>query len=945
MSFNSQEIESKWKKFWADQEVYKVDNNTSRPKYYVLDMFPYPSGSGLHVGHPLGYIASDIYARWKRQNGFNVLHPMGFDAFGLPAEQYAIQRGVHPAVSTAENTAKYRAQLDNIGLNYDWSRSVNTSDPNYYKWTQWIFLELYGHYYDYKAKKSLPIAQLVSQFEQMGNSEATAATSYEDSFSAEEWKAYSAKEQDDILMNYRLAYRKTGYVNWCEALGTVLANDEIKDGVSERGGHPVERRAMMQWALRTTAFADRLLKDLEEVDWSDALKTMQRNWIGKSQGAQVFFQLADHDAQIEVFTTRPDTIYGATFMVLAPEHDLVQQITTDAQKEVIADYLEYAGSRSERERMAEVKEVTGAFTGAYAVHPFTGKNIPIWIADYVLKDYGTGAVMAVPSDDKRDNNFAKHFDLEIIPVVDQSDYPNANLGDKVGKMINSDFLNGLKVKDAIKAAIDAIAEKGIGARKVNFKLRDANYSRQRYWGEPFPIKYDKDGVSHPFSADELPLTLPELDDFKPTADGKSPIAKASDWVQRDGFELETDTMPGYAGSSWYFLRYMDPNNAETFAGKEALDYWQDVDLYIGGTEHAVGHLLYSRFVHKFLFDKGLVPTKEPFKKLINQGMIQGVIEFACYDKVADQFVSAETIEDESNIARIPVHIDYVSEYGNADSYLSAEGIRQFIEFRPDYAEKQFSGNGVTMTGGNVTAGEEANFKMQTISEVGKMSKRYHNVVNPDDVVAQYGADCFRMYEMFLGPIEQSKPWDTKGIDGVSKFLRKFWALFVDENGNWIPTSEDASPEQMKVLHTCLKKVGEDIEKFSFNTCVSAMMICVNDLRKLNTTAGQALEPLIRLIAPFAPFLAEDLWHRAGNESSVHHSDYPTFEEKYLVEAAKEYPICINGKKKMILSIATDLSKDEVGDFVLAQDSVQQILDGATPKKVIVVPGRMVNLVV
>lgn len=945
MSYNSADIEKKWKAFWAEQKVYEVNNDSSRPKYYVLDMFPYPSGSGLHVGHPLGYIASDIYARWKRQNGFNVLHPMGFDAFGLPAEQYAIQRGVHPAVSTAENTAKYRAQLDNIGLNYDWARSVNTSDPNYYKWTQWIFLQLYSHYYDYKAKQSLAIDQLIAQFEQSGNTEATAATSYEETFTAEDWSGYTEKQKDDIIMNYRLAYRKTGYVNWCEALGTVLANDEVKDGVSERGGHPVERRAMMQWALRTTAFAERLLQDLNDLDWSDSLKTMQKNWIGKSQGAQVFFQLKDHEAAVEVFTTRPDTIFGATFMVLAPEHDLVKEITTADQKAQVEEYLEYAGSRSERERMAEVKEVTGAFTGAYAVHPFTGKDIPIWIADYVLKDYGTGAVMAVPSDDKRDNNFAKHFDLEIIPVVDQSGHPNANFGDKVGVMTNSDFLDGMKVKDAIKAAINAIAEKGIGARKVNYKLRDANFSRQRYWGEPFPVKYDSNGVSHALTADELPLTLPELDDFKPTADGKSPIAKATDWVNRDGFELETDTMPGYAGSSWYFLRYMDPNNPDAFASKSALDYWQDVDLYIGGTEHAVGHLLYSRFVHKFLFDKALVPTKEPFKKLINQGMIQGVIEYACYDKTNDVFVSADQISDEADIARIPVHIDYITDYGTPESYLSAEGIRQFIDFRPDYAEKQFSGNGVTMTGKTVTAGNEDDFKLQTISEVGKMSKRYYNVVNPDDVVAQYGADCFRMYEMFLGPIEQSKPWDTKGIDGVSKFLRKFWALYVDDNGNWLATAEDATPEQMKAVHTCLKKVGEDIEKFSFNTCVSAMMICVNDLRKLKTNSMHALEPLIRLIAPFAPFMSEDLWHRAGNESSVHHSDYPTFEAQYLVEAAKEYPICINGKKKTMLSISTDLSRDEVGEFVLAQESVQNILDGATPKKVIVVPGRMVNLVV
>jgi len=945
MSYKPSDQESKWKQYWSDNQVYKVTNDTSRPKYYVLSMFPYPSGAGLHVGHPLGYIAADIFARWKRQNGFNVLHPMGYDAFGLPAEQYAIQKGVHPAESTTENTAKYRAQLDNIGFNYDWDRAVNTSDPKYYKWTQWIFLQLFDHYFDTLAGTSMPITGLVDQFEKKGNNNATSYSSQEETFTAKEWSAYSAKQKDDVLMNYRLAYRKTGYVNWCEALGTVLANDEIQNGVSERGGHPIEKRAMMQWSFRTTAFAERLLKDLDDVDWSDALKAMQANWIGKSQGAQMFFPLVDSNQSIEIFTTRPDTIFGATYMVLAPEHDLVAQITTDAQKEAVAAYLEYTNSRSERERISEVKEVTGAFTGAYATNPISSEKLPVWIGEYVLKDYGTGAIMAVPSDDERDFNFAKKYDLTITQVVDQSEYPNSGKGDKVGKMINSDFLNGLSVKNAIKEAITKMVKMGIGARKINYKLRDANFSRQRYWGEPFPIKYDAEGVSHPLTTDQLPLELPMVSDFKPTTNGNSPLSKATEWVNRDGYKMETNTMPGYAGSSWYFLRYMDPNNPGQFASPEALNYWQDVDLYIGGTEHAVGHLLYSRFVHKFLFDKGLVPTKEPFKKLVNQGMIQGVIESLYLHKDSGEFCSEEQVKDDNDYAKINTHVDFVTDYSTSDSHLSAEGIRQFIAFRPDYKGAIFNGVNGVMKDGVVAGCAEEDFKFVTISEVGKMSKRYHNVVNPDDVVAKYGADCFRMYEMFLGPIEQSKPWDTNGIDGVFKFLRKFWGLFDEEQNGWLVTDTDATPQQMKVVHTCIKKLNDDIARFSFNTGVSAFMICVNELRKLKTTSKAALEPLVRLIAPFAPFVAEELWHKLGNASSVHHADYPIHEDKYLVEASKEYPICFNGKKKILLSIASGLSKDEVIEFVTSNPDVIALLDGTEPKKVIVVPGRMVNLVV
>ena len=945
MSYKPSDQESKWKQYWSDNQVYKVTNDTSRPKYYVLSMFPYPSGAGLHVGHPLGYIAADIFARWKRQNGFNVLHPMGYDAFGLPAEQYAIQKGVHPAESTTENTAKYRAQLDNIGFNYDWDRAVNTSDPKYYKWTQWIFLQLFDHYFDTLAGTSMPITGLVDQFEKKGNNNATSYSSQEETFTAKEWSAYSAKQKDDVLMNYRLAYRKTGYVNWCEALGTVLANDEIQNGVSERGGHPIEKRAMMQWSFRTTAFAERLLKDLDDVDWSDALKAMQANWIGKSQGAQMFFPLVDSNQSIEIFTTRPDTIFGATYIVLAPEHDLVAQITTDAQKEAVAAYLEYTNSRSERERISEVKEVTGAFTGAYATNPISSEKLPVWIGEYVLKDYGTGAIMAVPSDDERDFNFARKYDLTITQVVDQSEYPNSGKGDKVGKMINSDFLNGLSVKNAIKEAITKMVKMGIGARKINYKLRDANFSRQRYWGEPFPIKYDAEGVSHPLTTDQLPLELPMVSDFKPTTNGNSPLSKATEWVNRDGYKMETNTMPGYAGSSWYFLRYMDPNNPGQFASPEALDYWQDVDLYIGGTEHAVGHLLYSRFVHKFLFDKGLVPTKEPFKKLVNQGMIQGVIESLYLHKDSGEFCSEEQVKDDNDYAKINTHVDFVTDYSTSDSHLSAEGIRQFIAFRPDYKGAIFNGVNGVMKDGVVAGCAEEDFKFVTISEVGKMSKRYHNVVNPDDVVAKYGADCFRMYEMFLGPIEQSKPWDTNGIDGVFKFLRKFWGLFDEEQNGWLVTDTDATPQQMKVVHTCIKKLNDDIARFSFNTGVSAFMICVNELRKLKTTSKAALEPLVRLIAPFAPFVAEELWHKLGNASSVHHADYPIHEDKYLVEASKEYPICFNGKKKILLSIASGLSKAEVIEFVTSNPDVIALLDGTEPKKVIVVPGRMVNLVV
>jgi leucyl-tRNA synthetase len=907
-------------------------------------MFPYPSGAGLHVGHPLGYIASDIYSRYKRLQGYNVLHPMGYDAFGLPAEQYAIQSGIHPAIATDQNTKKYRAQLDNMGLSFDWSREVKTSDPNYYKWTQWIFLKLYQHYYDNTQDKAIPIDKLINAFEENGNHNVNAANSHNDTFSSSDWKKMSALEKDEVLMGYRLAYRKIGFVNWCPALGTVLANDEVKDGVSERGGHPVEKKAMNQWSLRITAYAERLLSSLDEVEWSDSLKNMQKNWIGRSEGAQLYFNLEDSHEQIEIFTTRPDTIFGATYMVLAPEHDLVSKITTAEQKSQIEEYLKYVSSRSEVERMAEVKDVTGAFTGAFAINPFTEKRIPIWIGEYVLKDYGTGAIMAVPSDDERDQRFATKFGLEIIDVVDKSKYPDSTLNDKVGVIINSGFITGMEVPDAIKAINTEIEKMGIGKKQINYKLRDANFSRQRYWGEPFPIKYDKEGVSYPLSYEELPLELPFLDDFKPTTSGQSPLAKLQSWVQVDGYSRETDTMPGFAGSSWYFHRYMDANNEEEFASQKALNYWKQVDLYIGGTEHAVGHLMYSRFWNKFLYDLGIVPTTEPFKKLVNQGMIQGVIEYIYLSKNKEKglskFISASLVEHDDAFAKIPVHIDFVENYGSPGSFLNKAGLQKFLEWRPDFKGALFQTSSGLYTIKDLPANEE----MATQSEVGKMSKRYFNVVNPDDVVDRYGADCFRMYEMFLGPIEQSKPWDTKGIDGVYKFLRKFWGLFYDEAKLLV---DDSIPtrEEYKILHTAIKKVQEDIERLSFNTAVSSFMVCTNELKKMGTRSRLILVPLLRLLAPFAPFITEELYSLIGFNESIHLSSFPELDESYLVEDSIEYPVCINGKKRETIVVAAGASPKEIESQALKLDNIKKWVEGKTIRKVIVVPKRMINIVV
>ncbi len=934
MEYNHQSIEAKWRAYWQEQQSFKADNHSTKPKYYILDMFPYPSGAGLHVGHPLGYIATDIFSRYKRHKGFNVLHPMGFDSFGLPAEQYAIETGIHPAVSTAENIERYRSQMDNIGLSYDWSRAVTTSEPNYYKWTQHIFILLYGHFYDNTQQKARPIAELEAYFKLHGNLGLDAANAQDFDFSAAEWQAMPAAKQAEVLMNYRLAYRKLGHVNWCEALGTVLANDEVKDGVSERGGHPVVQRPMLQWSLRITAYAERLLQGLDTIDWPEALKIQQRNWIGRSEGATVFFPLQGGEANIEIFTTRPDTIFGATFMVLAPEHELVKQICSPTQSTEVEAYIAYASARTERERMADVKKVTGAFTGAYATNPFTGQPIPIWISDYVLAGYGTGAIMAVPSNDERDNRFAQQFNLPIIPVVDQSAFPKAEMEDKVGVMMNSGLLNGLPVVEAIATILNEIEQRKLGKRRVNFRFRDANFSRQRYWGEPFPILYDAEGQVHIDSA--LPVELPELDNYKPTEDGKAPLARNAAWVKHHpGFERETDTMPGFAGSSWYFLRYMDPNNdAEPFS-QDAVNLWQEVDLYLGGSEHAVGHLLYARFWHKFLHDLNLVPTDEPFRKLINQGMIQGVIEYVLMMKNKRDgksvFVSADMIGQypDEEFAEIPVYIDFVSDYGSANSYLSAEGIEQFKAWRSDYAEAIFECN--------------ADGRLLTRSEVGKMSKRYFNVVNPDDVVAKYGADCFRLYEMFLGPLEMSKPWDMQSIEGTSKFLRRFWSLFFDKD-QFLPQDVAPTKDELKALHACIKKVNDDVERFSLNTCVSAFMIAVNELKKLNCRSKQVLEELVVLISPFAPFVAEELWSKLGHSGSIETVAYPVHNDDYLKSDTITYPICINGKRRTELEFAADASPKDIEAAALASDQMTKWLEGFKVNKVIIVPGKMVNIV-
>jgi leucyl-tRNA synthetase len=928
--YDFKKIETNWQQYWKDQEIYKVSSDTSLPKYYVLDMFPYPSGAGLHVGHPLGYIASDIYSRYKRLTGFNVLHPMGYDAFGLPAEQYAIQTGQHPSVTTHQNIDRYREQLDKIGFSYDWSREVRTSQPEYYRWTQWIFLQLFNAWYNPKENKAEHIDTLIAIFASEGfngdNHEILTGNIEHDiqPFSASEWNAWTEEVQLNVLMNFRLAYLSESYVNWCPELGTVLANDEVKEGVSERGGHPVERKLMMQWSMRINCYAERLLNDLNTIDWPEPLKESQRNWIGKSAGSSLKFKFIDHDGDIEVFTTRPDTVFGVSFVTLAPEHELVAKITTLEQKELVEKYIQFAKNRTERERMAEVKNITGQFTGAYVAHPFTGLAIPVWIGDYVLAGYGTGAVMAVPGHDGRDYAFAKHFELPIIEVVSGGDLSIESYDAKEGKLINSDFLNGLEVKAAISKAIEAIEKKGLGKGTINYRLRDAIFGRQRYWGEPIPIYY-KNGIPYPLAEDQLPLILPEIDKYLPTETGEPPLARANDWfvTGTDGekYPLETTTMPGWAGSSWYMFRYMDPSNSEAFASKEALNYWQQVDLYLGGSEHATGHLLYVRFWTKFLYDMNYLSVNEPAKKLINQGMIQGRSNFVYRVKDSNKYVSLG-LKDQYHT--MPIHVD-VNLVKN--DILDIEGLRNW---RDDFKDAEFE-----LEDGKYICGWE----------IAKMSKRWYNVVNPDDVCNDYGADTLRMFEMFLGPLEQSKPWNTQGIEGVHRFLKKLWALFYNRDGNYIVNHEAADKKELKVLHKTIKKATEDIEAFSFNTSVSAFMIAVNELTELGCHKQQVLESLLILISPYAPHVCEELYSKLGNTNSITKAVWPTFNAEYLVEDHFAYPISINGKTRTTIEMAMDTTAEAAEGLVMADNIVQKWLEGKTPKKIIFVKGRIVNVVV
>jgi leucyl-tRNA synthetase len=915
-----QNIERKWNQKWKDSDLYKVTEDPSKPKYYVLDMFPYPSGSGLHVGHPLGYVASDIISRYKRLQGFNVLHPMGFDAFGLPAEQYAIETGQHPAVTTEKNINYFREQLSRMGFCYDWSREVKTCDPKFYKWTQWIFSQLYQCWYNPFTNKSEYLTSLVEILNNEGTTRLYNLDKCDIDISNSIWNSYDVNAREQLLMQFRLAYLDYAEIWWCEMLGTVLANDEVKDGLSERGGHPVEKIKMRQWFLRITEFAERLLEGLNNLDFSDSMKEMQRNWIGKSEGALVKFNVQHSEEVIEIFTTRPDTIFGATFMVLAPEHTLVEKIVTADKKAEVETYIAYVKSRSERDRMSEVKKVTGEFTGAYAINPFNGKTIPVYIAEYVLAGYGTGAIMAVPSNDDRDFAFAQKFDIPVIPVVDQSAYPNVTREEKVGVMINSEMLNGLEVKEAIQKMLSEIEAKQIGKRRINYRLRDAGFSRQRYWGEPFPIYYEN-GVAHLLDEKELPVILPQVESYKPAGAAKSPLSGITDWVNfEQGKTRETDTMPGYAGSSWYFYRYMDVDNNDAFAGKDKIDYWQDVDLYIGGTEHAVGHLLYSRMWNKFLFDLGLVPKDEPYKRLVNQGMIQGVSKIVYRVNGTNLFVTKSEIHN-YEVTELRVATTLVK-----DDVLDVDA---FKNWRADFKDAEF-----ILEGGKYYCGSEAE----------KMSKSKHNTVNPDDVINEYGADCFRMYEMFLGPLDAGKPWDTKGITGVQGFLRKLWRLFIDDSGNLRITNETALTAECKILHKTIKKVGEDVEKLSFNTAVSAFMICVNELQSAKCYKREIVEPLLILIAPFAPFIAEELWHLCGNSTSVHTANWPKVNESYLTESNFSYPVSINGKVRANIELPLDMEEADIRNTVLALESVVKWTEGKEPKKVIIVKGRIVNVV-
>lgn len=924
MEYNFKDIETRWQESWRKQELYKVSEDTSRPPYYVLDMFPYPSGAGLHVGHPLGYIASDIFSRYKRLRGFNVLHPMGYDAFGLPAEQYAIQTGQHPAKTTEVNTARYREQLDKIGFSYDWSREVKTCDPEYYKWTQWAFTELFQSYYDNKSAKAKPIAELIAHFELHGTAGLDVAQGEELSFDAAQWQQMTKAEQSATLMNYRLAYLGDTMVNWCAALGTVLANDEVSEGLSVRGGHPVEQKLMRQWCLRVSAYAERLLNSLDSLEWTEALKETQRNWIGRSEGAEVKFPISGSEELVTVFTTRPDTIYGVSFMVLAPESELVSLLTTESQRVAVDEYLQATKRKTERERIAD-RRVSGVFSGSYAINPITGKEIPVWISDYVLAGYGTGAIMAVPAHDSRDFAFARHFDLPIVQVVIPEGEEESNPSEwdeskdsKAGTMVNSDLLNGLSVKEAQAKIKALITERGLGRVKVNYRLRDAIFSRQRYWGEPFPVYY-KDGIAEVLPLEQLPLCLPEVDKFLPTETGEPPLGRAEGWHTAEGYPYELSTMPGFAGSSAYYLRYMDPRNEQALVGKEANEYWRHVDLYIGGTEHATGHLIYSRFWNKFLFDLGAVCEDEPFRRLVNQGMIQGRSNFVYRIKNTNTFVSFG-LKDQYDVQ--PIHVD-VNIVSNDKLDLEA-----FKAWQPDFHNAEF-----ILEDGQYVCGWA----------IEKMSKSMHNVVNPDTIIERYGADTLRFYEMFLGPLEQSKPWDTNGIDGVHRFLKKLWNLYW-AGDNVKVTDEAASKDELKSLHKLIKKVTADIENFSFNTSVSAFMICVNELTSLAANKREILKPLLILLSPYAPHIAEELWHAIGEEGSVVTAEWPELNEAYLVEDNFTYPVSFNGKTRFMLSLPATLTPQEVEAAVLSAPEAEKWLEGKTPRKVIVVPKRIVNIV-
>lgn len=927
MEYNFVEIEKKWQRFWAENHTFRVTEKSSKPKYYVLDMFPYPSGAGLHVGHPLGYIASDIFTRYKRLKGFNVLHPMGYDAFGLPAEQYAIQTGQHPAKTTEANIARYRQQMDKIGFSYDWEREVRTCDPDYYKWTQWAFLKMFGHYYDKTADKALPIGELVERFAKEGNANVNAACGEVPTFSAQEWNAFDQRRRSDILMQYRIAYQGETSVNWCPALGTVLANDEVKEGYSVRGGHPVEQKKMKQWQLRVSAYAERLLAGLDKLDWTDALKEMQRNWIGKSQGAEMIFKTvtpgSEKQYDMTIFTTRADTVFGVTFMVLAPESDWVEKLTTAEQKSAVEEYLAFAKKKTERERMAETRKVTGVFTGSYAINPFTGKEVPVWVSEYVLSGYGTGAIMAVPAHDSRDYAFAKEFNLPIIPLIEGCDVSQQSFDAKEGIMCNSGFLSGMSVKEAIPAAIDEVERLGIGRRKINYRLRDAIFSRQRYWGEPFPI-YFKEGIATPIPEEELPLRLPEVDKFLPTEQGEPPLARAENWNYK-GYPIEKSTMPGFAGSSAYYLRYMDPSNKSALVSREADEYWRDVDLYIGGTEHATGHLIYSRFWNKFLYDLGYVVEPEPFRKLVNQGMIQGRSNFVYRIVNTNTFVSAG-LKDQYETTEIHVDINIVH-----NDRLDLEAFKRWM---PDYANAEF-----ILENGEYICGYA----------VEKMSKSMFNVVNPDNVCAQYGADTLRLYEMFLGPLEQSKPWDTKGIDGVHRFLKKLWRMvFADDRGEdetLAVTDQKATPAELKILHTLIHKVETDIENFSYNTSVSAFMIALNELSALKCNKREIIEPIVVLLSPFAPHICEELWNRLGHNESISFATFPEYVEAYTVENTFEYPVSFNGKMRFKMTFPKDMPIKEVEKDVIENPQTAKYLDGGSVKKIIVVPCKIINIVV